>query len=373
MRFYCSLFVAICLLGSCKPSGTDPCATEFDQLALLSHMGNQIILPRYADLYTKVQEMHTVARAFSNDPTVSSLAEVRAKWQTAFLSWQRAYIFEFGPAETNDLRNQIGNFPAFSDRINDGINSGSFDISEPSYAYARGFVAMDYLLYGIATTDTEIVRAYTDATTAANAKKYLTDVSAAIEKAVGATYTGWRADGGNYIGTFTTTQGLATGNPISLLINQYNAAYELFKNNKLGTPIGAKTSYVAAPTTVEALHSKISLKLMKEAVEASKATFLGTSEKDGTAGIGLDDYLSTVQAEKEGAALEMTIEGQYDLVLSALNGITSSSLQDAISSESEKVKAAYAVAQNMVVFIKTDLPAVLCVNITYVDNTDDGD
>ena len=76
-----------------------------------------------------------------------------SKWKDANLAWQNAYIFEFGPAETNDLRNQIGNFPAYIDPIDEAISSGTFDINTPDYAFARGFAAMDYILFGLNVTD----------------------------------------------------------------------------------------------------------------------------------------------------------------------------------------------------------------------------
>ena len=232
------MIIALFAFGACDNGGGDPCATDFDELSLLSNVGNNIILPRYQTLDTKVEEMNTAVLAFTASPSTTTLNDLRTKWKDANLAWQNAYIFEFGPAETNDLRNQIGNFPAYIDPIDEAISSGTFDINTPDYAFARGFAAMDYLLFGLNVTDlnadatlveNEILAAYTDNTSSDNAKQYLEDVSAAILSKVRSTYDGWKADGGNYINVFTTTKGIAAGSPMSLLINQYNAAYELFK------------------------------------------------------------------------------------------------------------------------------------------------
>ena len=93
----------------------------------------------------------------------------------------------------------------------------------------------------------------------------------------------------------------------------------------------------------------------------------------GNDGVGIKEFLEATEAKKGDELLTVVIEAQYSETMSALNALQPSSLFDAISNNTEQVKTAYAAAQNQVVLIKTDLPAALCVNITYIDNVDDGD
>jgi hypothetical protein len=56
-----------------------------------------------------------------------------------------------------------------------------------------------------------------------------------------------------------------------------------------------------------------------------------------------------------------------------LEALRPETLNGAIQTNFNAVKTAYGHAQNQVIYLKTDLPSVLCISITYIDNTDDGD
>lgn len=356
---------------ACDPK-EDPCKHDFDQAAMLEHIGKEIILPSYEDLQVRVDAMKVAVQTFVGTPNSSNLSTARTAWKDAWKSWQHAGIYEFGPAAEQELRATLNNFPVNTTQLNTGIDAGTYDLNSVTYSYANGFPALDYLLYGVAATDAEVVAMYSTDNKAANRKKYLQDVVSQIETKLNTVLTAWQATGGNYINTFSTTIGVATGQPISLLVNQLNANYELTKNDKIGTPVGAKISYTIQPNKVEAYYSRISLELAIESVTATRNLFLGIG-KNGVNGQGLDDYLAAAKAKKNDQALEKLIEDQYSLLLTELNGLKPNTLHDALSSDLEKVKATYAAAQNQVIYTKTDLASVLCISITYADNTDDGD
>jgi predicted lipoprotein len=367
-----AVFIFLCSLSACKTDSNDACATDFDQLSLLSNVGNNIILPSYQKLALEATDLDLAAVDFTNTPSVGNLILLRNSLQQTWTTWQSASLFEFGPADTEELRTYMNNFPVFVTRLNDAISSGTYDLQTEAYSYARGFPALDYLLYGIAGSDNDIVNLYSTASDANNRKLYLKEVTALIKQKANAVHDAWKVGGANYLNTFTSTEGVANGKPISHLINQLNQAYEFFKNNKLGIPISAKTGYIPIlPANVEAYYSRQSLPLALASVRASKAVFLGFY--NSTNGVGLDDYLMATNATKGSESLHTVIINQYDAVINALLAIEPSSLHDAINTDFNAVKAAYAAAQNQVVHIKTDLPSALCTSITYIDNVDDGD
>ncbi len=366
------VFVFLCTLSACKTDVTDACASDFDQLSLLSNIGNNIILPSYQQLALEATDLDIAAVDFTNNPSVGNLMLLQNKFLTTWTTWQSASLFEFGPAETEDLRNYMNNFPVFVTRLNDAITAGNYDLTTETYSYTRGFPALDYLLYGIASSNSDIVDLYSTASDANNRKQYLKELTALIKQKANAVYDAWKVDGANYLNTFTSTEGVANGKPLSNLINQLNQAYELFKNNKIGVPISAKTGYVPIlPANVEAYYSRQSLGLALASVRANKAVFLGLH--DGTDGVGLDDYLMATNATKGGASLHTVITNQYDAAIDALLALQPSSLHDAINTDLNAIKVAYAAAQNQVVYLKTDMPSALCTSITYIDNVDDGD
>ncbi|BDS09475.1 imelysin family protein [Aureispira anguillae] len=358
--------------SACETPDNNPCATEFDQLSLLSNIGNNIILPSYQSLAHEADSLNTAAISFANTPTAITLENLRNKFQTAWTTWQTAAIFEFGPAATENLRSSMNNFPVFVTRLNDAIASGSYDLTSETYSYTRGFPALDYLLYGTGATNADILNAYSTAVNASNRKQFLKDVTALILQKANAVYDAWKPTGANYLNTFTSTEGVANGKPLSDLVNQLNQSYELIKNEKLGIPISAKTGYVPLlPENVEAYYSGQSIPLAITAIQAAKHVFLGMT--NGNNGVGLDDYLLAANAKKGSEDLHTVIQTQYDLAISALTDLQPSTLHDAINNNIEGVKAAYAAAQNQMVNTKTSMPAVLCISITYIDQVDDGD
>ena len=285
-----TVLTALYTFSACQSSTNNPCATDFDQLSLLSNTGNNIILPTYQKFAQETSDLDLAVVDFSNNPSIGNLTLLRNKFQATWATWQSASIFEFGPAETEELRAYMNNFPVFVTRLNDAITSGNYDLKTETYSYTRGFPALDYLLYGIASSDNDLIDLYTIASDANNRKQYLRDLSTLINQKANAVYDAWKVDGANYLNTFTSTEGVANGKPLSDLINQLNQSYELFKNNKLGTPISAKTGYVPIlPANVEAYYSRQSLPLALASIRANKAVFLGLH--NGTDGVGLDDYL----------------------------------------------------------------------------------
>ncbi len=374
------LFSLSFLAAACKDRQQDPCASDYAQADLLQNVGTNIILPRYANFAARVDEMQAAIADFNAQTDATNLAALRAAWRSAYLAWQRVAMLEFGAAaENGGLRAMLNSYPAFSDRIEQTISAGTtgIDLHTPFYQYARGFAALDYLLYGVGSDESAVLAKYSSDPDAAARRQYLNAVGAHIQTQAQRVYTDWRADAGNYLLTFTSSTGVATGSSISLLVNQLSANYEELKNNKLGTPLGAKVSYIAAPNKVEAFYSGISLDLALECVAASRDLFTGTQEGGSANGQGLDDYLNAVEAARDEAPatlLSADILAQFDLCRTTLESTRAlGSLSQAITADINAVKPAYAAAVNQIVLLKTDLPSLLCVSITYADMTDDGD
>lgn len=351
------LVALLLTLSSCGSDTEDPCAVEFNQLALLENVADSFISPAYNELQTTVDSLNDAVNAFCGQPDASKLQDLKSRWLSANIAFQKAKIYEFGPAADYQLRSSLNNYPVFTNRLEYAISSQSYNLEIDSFAYSRGFPALDYLLHH--DSEGQILTEFADI----NRQNYLKAVSQQIKQKVDWTLDGWSA----YANSFKTTEGLAVGSPLSLLVNQLNQNYELFKNNKLGTPVGAKVSYIAAPEKTEAYYSGQSLILAQTTLSASQALFNGGN------GQGLDDYLDATAVQKDGRPLSQLINEQFDAASTALDALNGQSLSDNIRTNFEACKSAYAQAQNQVVYLKTDLPAVLCINITYTDNTDDGD
>ena len=369
---YITIIIITVFFSNCTTPSTNNCATDFDQLSLLENIGNNIIIPTYQKLSTEASNLEQLATDFTNNPDQTNLINLRGQLQEIWLTWQTASIFEFGPAANEELRSHMNNFPVFTTRLESAIDSGSYDLTTEFYSYARGFPAIEYLIYGTDTTYSTVIQEFSTSTNSNNRKQMLKDLTALIQQKSNTVYDNWKASGANYLNTFTTTEGISNGKPMSDLVNQLNMNYELIKNYKLGIPISAKTNYnPLLPQNVEAYYSRKSLDLAIKGVEASKNVFIGYTNNNDN--IGLDDYLQATNAKKGNEDLHTVIINQFDLALSTLNALSPSTLHDAINNNTEAVKSAYAAAQNQMVNTKTDMPSALCISITYVDIVNDGD
>lgn len=371
-----TILAFLCLLTGvqmgCKTSKSDPCAHNFDQTAYLQHTANNIIVPRYLDFQTKATAMNTAIASFAQQPTQTALDSARTAFRATYLAWQRVAMFEFGIAETQQMRLSMNSYPVYVAKLNQTITAGGYNLDDPTLQYTRGLPALDYLLYGVGANDADILAKYTTDSLATRRKQYLQDVTTWTLNKVNTTVNSWLPSGSNYTQTFINNTGIATGTSISFIVNQLSSNYEEVKNSKLGTPLGVKVSYVPSSNKAEAYYSGMSFELMEASILATKELFLGYA--NGVNGNGLDDFLGAV--ETDGAAtLATTIVSQLDAALSRVASFktTYSSWANCIDTDMTNAKKLYADVQKQMLYIKTDMPSLLCISITYADLTDDGD
>jgi predicted lipoprotein len=364
-RLFLSLSI-ISLLGwtACDP-GTEenPCEVDFDQSAMFQNYANDLIIPAYIRLKSEVDRLVTKTEAFNNNPTDLALTELQYAFFGTYNLWQDAAQYDFGPAEEVFLRNSVNNFPVDTAVILTNISDGGYTFDSPD-AYDKGLPALDYLLFNTYDNNAEILDRFTTNSQAAEYKKYILDIAEDIQTRVNHTYNGWVL--GEYTATFNTNTGTAAGSSLSLLVNNFNENYELIKRDKIGIPSGILTLGFTNPTKVEAYYSGYSIELAKSALQATVNMYRGGS------GLGLDDYLTTIGTQKNGQSLNQVILDQFLLAENALDAL-SGRLSDEVTNNTTSVETAYNELSKQLVSIKTDMPSVMCISITYIDNPSDSD
>ncbi len=348
------------LLFACKEDDKgDPCDITFDQAAMFANIADKLIQPALAEFQEAVGSLQVAADSFTASPDESGLEAVRDAMKAAWLSWQAVAPYNFGPAETVFLRSSLNNFPANTAEIEENIASGNYDFNLPD-AYDKGFPALDYLLFGLGNNEAEIVAKYAPG----NAySQYVKDIVTDIQSRLNQTKAEW-ANG--YRNSFVQNTGTAAGTSLSLLINQLNANYEILKRDRIGLPSGVLTLDIANPTKVEAFYSGLSLDLAIASLEASILQYTGGS------GQGLDDLLQAAGAMKGNETLDAVIQAQFAKAMNALQ-VLPAPLSATVENDQQAVQQAYAALSQQLVHTKTDMPSVLCVAITYVDNPSDSD
>jgi len=356
------------LLGcSSEPDNNDP-KTQYNREEMLANYGENIILPAYQTFKTETTALTDAVNQFTANPSIQTLETAQTSFKAAYLAWQEISVYHFGPAEEHLLRSNLNVYPADTTQIKNNIASGSYNFDISANAAAKGFPALDYLLFSRSATN--FLNQYTTAPDAASRKKYLKDVTALINQHAQATYTAWTATGGNYLKTFKEAAGTAVGSSVGNLVNQLNQDIDITKRYKVYIPAGGLTSDIPMPGKTEAYYSGISLELLEQNVRAQKRIFLGQSAQ-GTDGPGLADYLDHLGSKyNNDKLLSEVISDQYDAVIAAIEAVPGP-LSTSVSTNQQAVKNIYSEFQKLIVLTKTDMPQELGVTIAYQDN--DGD
>ncbi len=356
---FATLWIALFSILSCKDDDNDPCDIEFDQKAMFENIADNLIVSEYKNLLDETTQLVNTSNAFIESPNEANFTALSESFLEVYTHWQRVAQYEFGPAEEIFLRNNINNFPVNEEAVNANIESGNYNLDDPN-TFDKGLPALDYVLWEKSTPEVIALFEAEDSKHAAFLQAIVQDIDAKINTV----YDGWI---NGYRDTFVNNTGTATGSSLSLLLNNFNEHYELLKRDKLGVPSGAiSTLGFTYPERVEGYYSKISGFLLQNALTYAKLLYVGND------GLGLDDYLIAADARKDGELLDDLIQAQFTAAISAVASLDES-LSQVIENDNDLVINAYSEVSKQLVNIKTDMPSVLCVSITYIDNPSDSD
>jgi len=368
------LLMSVALLNAqCKKDKEEEDkADDFDRAALLVNYADNLILPAYLDLKVASDDLLNSIQAFESQTDQNNLIACRAAWQNTVIKWQYAAPYSFGPARNVLLQDNSNIYPTSSSEINANISMGSYNLESAANVDTKGLPAMDYLLHGTGVTETDVVNWFSDATDGAARLTYLKDLAIFFQMKAEMVHNEWKADGGNYRGTFLGSTGTEVGSSLGLLLNAFIQSYERnTRADKLGTPAGALTfSQTPLPDHVEAYYeADNNLAYLTASMQAFDHIYHGT-DQNGNNGSGFDDYLTHVGATYSGGSLNDAIGNQ---ITASLNGIQTLSdpLSHQVVNNQQATLDVYAELQQLVVLWKVDMMSNLGVLITYQDN--DGD
>jgi len=360
------------IVFSCSKSGSNSGTTPGGgdgKDSVLPNIGNNIILPAYQTLASTTNSLDSAITDFNTSPDNTKFTAVQTLFKTAYLSWQSVSEYDyFGPASTGQpVLAGLNLFPTSSTTIETNITAGNNNVNAFANAAAKGFPALDYLLFGPNST----MAAFSTDASAANRKAYLSAVSADIKTESAAALRGWQTSGGNYITTFINGAGNSVSSSLGLLINSLVQDFEIGKNDRLGIPLGKQPPgqvLPVLPNEVEAYYSGISVQLALAQLKAVQNIYLGAGAQGD--GHGLEDYLVKAAAKYNGGLLADTIRVGFSSAVTGLQAIPDP-FSVTIQNNAAPAIAVYTQYQKLVVLLKTDMPSSLGVLITFGDN--DGD
>ncbi|HWZ21717.1 MAG TPA: imelysin family protein [Cytophagaceae bacterium] len=357
-------------MSSCKKKKDKSNGSDFDRAGMLTNIGNNIVIPNYQKLSLAVNKLDSAIAAFNVAPDLTQLGNLQNIFKEAYRAWEPCSVFGFGPASTEFLSTNFNTFPIDSNRINNNISSGTYNLDAASNLAAQGFPGIDYLLFGTGTNNNVILARYTSSSDAANRKIYLAALCTSIKTKTTTVLNAWLPNGGNYIHTFVFATGTDVGSSTGQLVNQLNLDFETLKNYKVGLPVGIQSAGTLYPAQVEAYYCGISAELLLLQLTGLKNLYLGKGINN-IDGLGFDDYLLQIGAkDSDGNSLNTTITNQFSTAIIKCQDLPDP-LSNTITTQTTQVKAAYQELQKLLVLLKTDMPSALAVLITYADT--DGD
>lgn len=233
---------------------------------------------------------------------------------------------------------------------------------------AKGFQAIDYLLYGVAANDADIVSYFTNAP---NARTYLADVANELKVNATTVKNDWF---GTYASSFIANSASnADESSVSVIVNTINLHYEKYlRNGKLGFPLNVFDPFTTQtfPEKVEAYYHGQSLPYLYRSLSSLQTFINGNAYANSATGIGFDDYISFVNGQTDGQPLQTVINNQFSTINAELANINDP-LANEVSANNPALTSLYEEIQQMVAYIKVDMSDALEVIITY--DSGDGD
>jgi predicted lipoprotein len=362
---FCVLTI-VGFLSSCKDDNqkfTPSCISEYDISPLLVNYVDEIIIPRLESFDKQYDECYQEGENFIDNPQLENLIRFRMEYIAVYKLWQTVSAFSFGPGEDVFWVSSFNNFPLNESKVLLDVQDGKMDFSSPD-DYNKGLPLLDFFLYGLSDSEEGILDSFSiNNAFGIYTKAVLDDMDKKLDDVIG----NWQS----YANEFKQKTGTTDGQSINLLVNTLNKDYEYIKRNKIGIPSGVLSLGFTNPREVESYHSGQSLELAKTAIQSSKDLFLGT-KFDGTDGEGLEEILRSIGADKNGVSLADVIINQYDIALERINAIEET-LQESVDNDKQNVIDAYNALSEQVIYLKSDMPSVMCIPITYVDNPSDSD
>ncbi len=140
------------VLGACNDDDCcDVPPEETVSSALVSTFADQVVVPTYRELATRLTTLDTAARALQTDPTQARLDAAKAAWFAARVPWEESESFLFGPVDSYRFDPALDSWPV--NRTDLDAVLASSDPLTPAYVgnlqeTQKGFHTVEYLLFG---------------------------------------------------------------------------------------------------------------------------------------------------------------------------------------------------------------------------------
>ena len=359
--------IIIATVMSCNEASDNISGPTYDRSTLLNNWYEYSIQPRLSEFGSRLNEMESATKKFSEDKDESSLNNLREKYINAHMAWQRVEMINIGKAEEIYYNSKMNVYPVNTSRVISNISSGSYDFNNANNNPAQGFPTIDYMLYGIGETDEKILEVYGSAD--GKHINYLKDITDNMKNITDDVIGSWETYKNDFI---SSTENTATS-AVNVMVNDFLFYYEKgFRANKIGIP-GGVFSTSPIPENVEGYYSRVnSKKLAIEAYDGIIEFFEGRQHGSGTpyTGSSLKSIIVDLDSNTGDNNLGNKISNKMAIAKQKLSDLDENFVNQ-IESDNLKFLRTYDAIQEVVVLLKVDMLQLLSINVDYIDA--DGD
>jgi predicted lipoprotein len=329
------------------------------------------------------EEFDTAAAAAKSDPAAQDAA--RAAWIKAIDTWQKAELFQFGPAGPSatpggkGLRDYVYSWPLVSRcLVEQNLVSKAYEKSDfgtTALINTRGLASAEYLLFYAGTDNACSPATQINASgawaalgpteLAARKAHYTSAVAAEVARTSRDLVTAWSPDGGNFkaqianagqSGSVYTTEQMAL-NAVSDAIFYIELSV---KDTKLGRPLGLlNCDKLTCPEAVESRFAGRSRTHIRNNLLGLRMLMAGCN--DGV-GIGFDDVLTAVGASSLAERMTADIEG----AIAAADALKGDDIGQEIATDPASVENLHAAIKKITDALKTEFVSVLDLELPQV-------
>lgn len=344
----------------CSPDDetASSCLNDYSPTPVLIRYADDVIVPAYEALAIETSLLVSATESFDTSPDEESLDLVRKSIHQTRMAWQKAAFFRFGPAETHALAEGYNLFPVNETQVKFSAQNQNYDYSDRE-SYNKGLPALEFLTSGIQSDTSLILDTLIENE---RYRSYIVEVAKDMNVRIQAVVSGWD----NYRSEFIDRTGTSAGESLSLLVNGLNQHVETIKRNKVGIPSGVLSLGIPNPSASEAPYSKQSVAYLKESLKQLDQVFTASGSQ------GLDEVVAFTETVQNGTALERAITNQIDTCLRVVESLEYD-MVSGVEEEKGKYTELFNQLNTLVVLLKSDMPSVMCISITYIDNPSDSD
>lgn len=363
------LSFAALLLFSCTTKEEKSTKNDsFDRAAMLENWADNIIIPSLESFRIQTEELHQKTLGFLEAPSPTTLAELRLSFRESYGSYQQVALFRTGMAETINYHRFLNTYPADLTGIKTSIEEHQYNFELPSSADQQGFPALDYLLYGLAETDQDLITFYTSADQAESYKEYLQGITERIHQLTTVVLADWK---NTFRDDFVSNTSSSSTGAVDRFTNDFIMYFEThLRSGKIGIPAGAFTGD-PVPENVEGRFARdLSLELYLKALGAVKDFFNGKHVGMDQSGPSYRQYLDYLNSIKKSEDLSNLINSGFQAARQQAASLDPD-FGKQLADDDTALLQVFDELQKLVVLLKVDMMQAFSISVDYVDS--DGD